>query len=222
MAERTLFYWSKLYTEQLKPGQNFRELMQTITINILDFDLLKIKNYHSIFHLWEDHQKDYLLTDVLEIHFIELPKFRRINQDVKNPLHRWLLFMEDISPDLLEVLKMEDPAIARAESVLDWLSCDQETLRLYELREKAIHDEITRIEGAFDKGKEEGKQEGRQEGKQEGQIEMILQLLTVKFGGIPAELEINLHGLAPEKLKELVNAVLKVNSLKEFENILDN
>jgi predicted transposase YdaD len=128
------------------------------------------------------------------------------------------MFMEDLSPDLLEVLKMEDPAIAKAESVLEAFSCDQETLRLYELREKALHDEITRVEGAFEKGKEEGLIEGMQE----GQIELILQLLAAKFGEIPAEWEINLRGLAPEKLKELGKAVFKVTSLDEFKNMLDD
>jgi len=45
MEKRTLFYWSKIFTEQLKPGQNFSELKKTIAINILDFDFLAIKRY---------------------------------------------------------------------------------------------------------------------------------------------------------------------------------
>jgi predicted transposase/invertase (TIGR01784 family) len=51
MEKRTLFYWSKIFTEQLKPGQNFRELKKTIAINILDFDFLALERYHGIFHL---------------------------------------------------------------------------------------------------------------------------------------------------------------------------
>lgn len=95
MDKRTLFYWSKLYTEQLSEGQTFNELKKTITINILDFEYIKVENYHSVFHLWEDNRKDYKLTDVLEIRFIELPKFRRIQPDFSKPLDRWLLFLED-------------------------------------------------------------------------------------------------------------------------------
>ena len=37
--------------------------------------------------------------------------------------------------------------------MLEWLSCDQETLRLYELREKALHYEVTRLEGTYKKAK---------------------------------------------------------------------
>ena len=48
---------------------------------------------------------------------------------------------------------MEEPAIANAETVSDWLSRDQETKRLHEWREKALHDEVTRMEGAYEKAK---------------------------------------------------------------------
>ncbi len=69
MDQRTLFYWSKLFTEQLKEGQPFQALKKTITINILDFNHTGVDSYHTVFHLWEDSHKDYRLTDVLEIHF---------------------------------------------------------------------------------------------------------------------------------------------------------
>ena len=34
------------------------------------------------------------------------------------------------------MIKDQDPSIAKAEKILDWLGTDQETIRLYELREK--------------------------------------------------------------------------------------
>jgi len=108
---------------------------------------------------------------------------------LKNPLHRWLMFLEDLSPDMLEVLKMEDPAISRAESVLEWLSCDQETLRLYELREKSLHDEVTRFEGALEKGRAEGEAKGKLEGRAEVAMNLLAEglevPLVVKTTGLP-------------------------------------
>ena len=108
---------------------------------------------------------------------------------MKNPLHRWLMFLEDLSPDMLEVLKMEDPAISRAESVLEWLSCDQETLRLYELREKSLHDEVTRFEGALEKGRAEGEAKGKLEGRAEVAMNLLAEglevPLVVKTTGLP-------------------------------------
>jgi predicted transposase/invertase (TIGR01784 family) len=37
MDRRSLFYWSKVYTESLKDGQNYRELPNVIAINIVDW-----------------------------------------------------------------------------------------------------------------------------------------------------------------------------------------
>ena len=171
MDKRTLFYWSKLFAEQLNAGQGFSELKKTITINILDFDYTQLEKYHSVFHLREDDDKDYILTDVLEIHFVELSKFRKLKQkpDIENPLERWILFLENSPEEVLEVIKNHDPAIEKAEKVLDWLSSDEETRRLYDLREKAIHDEITRITGA----KQEGIKEGIKEGVKKVAVNML-------------------------------------------------
>lgn len=107
-------------------------MTKVITINILDFDFLEIDRFHSRFHLWEDEQKDYLLTDLVEIHFIEMPKFRRLREkDLKeNPLHRWLMFFEQELPlEVLEVLKT-DSAIKKAEEKLEYLSSDPEARAL--------------------------------------------------------------------------------------------
>ena len=37
--DRSVYYWAKLYSEQLKKGELYGELKRTITINILDFSL---------------------------------------------------------------------------------------------------------------------------------------------------------------------------------------
>ena len=61
------------------------------------------------------------------------------------------------------MLDAKDSVIARATKVLHLLSSDPEIVRLAELREKAIWDEVSRINGAKAEGKQEGKLEGLQE-----------------------------------------------------------
>ncbi|WP_407636647.1 Rpn family recombination-promoting nuclease/putative transposase [Acetivibrio cellulolyticus] len=173
MDKRTLFYWSKLYTEQLNEGQPFIELKKTITINILDFEYIKVENYHSVFHLLEDCNKDYKLTDVLEIRFIELPKFRKIQPDMSKPLDRWLLFLEDSPKEVLDMAMKAEPAIEKAQKVLEYLGTNEEIRRYYDLREKAIHDEITRITGAREEGLQLGIQQGMQQQRFEAAKKMI-------------------------------------------------
>ncbi len=174
MDKRTLFYWSKMYTSQLNAGQRFNDLKKTITINIVDFNFIELDNYHTSYHLREDNDVEYVLTDIIEIHFIELPKFRKKHDlDINNALERWLAFFEQPSEEVLDMLKNQDPAIGKAEKVLNWLSSDEETVRLYEMREMAIHDEVSRIEGA----KEEGIQKGLEQGLKQGKKEIIKNML---------------------------------------------
>jgi predicted transposase/invertase (TIGR01784 family) len=171
MERRTLFYWSKIYTEPLKSGEPFTLLKKTIAINIIDFDYINLEPYHTTFHLRENKQPDYRLTDILEIHFIELPKFRKAKPDLRKPLDCWLLYIEDSPEEMRKMISNIDPVIAKAEALLEHLGSLEEIRRYYELREKEIHDEITRMTGA--------KAEGREEGREEGKLEMAKNLLLM-------------------------------------------
>ena len=175
MDKRTLFYWSKIFTEQLKEGQPFKELRKTIAINILDFNFIEVDSYHTVFHLWEDTHKDYKLTDVLEVRFLELPKFRKAKPDFSKPLDRWLIFIEDSPQEVLQMVMKEEPVIAKAEEILETLGSLDEIRRFYEAREMALHDEVTRITGAKEEGEIKGKIEGKMEEKIETARKMLLQ-----------------------------------------------
>ena len=202
MDKRTLFYWSKLFTEQLNEGQAFNELKKTITINILDFEYIKVENYHSVFHLWEDSRKDYKLTDVLEIRFIELPKFRKIQPDMSKPIDRWLLFLEDSPKEVLDMAIKAEPAIEKAQKVLEYLGTNEEIRRYYELREKAIHDEITRLTGAKEEGIKQGIQQGIQQGEHKKGFEVARNML---LDGIEDTIIEKYTGISKDDLEKLKN-----------------
>ncbi|MDR2768256.1 MAG: Rpn family recombination-promoting nuclease/putative transposase, partial [Treponema sp.] len=57
MDKRSLFYWSRDYSKGLEAGQDYRELSNVITINIVNFEYIQSKKYHTSFHLWEDEDK---------------------------------------------------------------------------------------------------------------------------------------------------------------------
>ena len=61
------------------------------------------------------------------------------------------------------MIRNTDPTIAKAEAILEHLGSLDEVRRYYEAREMAIHDEISRLAGALDQGREEGKIEGKLE-----------------------------------------------------------
>lgn len=105
-----MFFWEKLFLEGIKKGEDYINLSKVITINILDFDYLDIGKFHIKYHLWEDSEENYLLADLIEIHFIEMPKFKRLKQkNLKgNPLHRWLSFFDKMltEDELKELIEM--------------------------------------------------------------------------------------------------------------------
>lgn len=179
MVPRTLFYWSKLFVEDFEAGSTYKLLQKTVTINILGFKLEDLRNeeFHSIYKLQEMSSKN-SLTDLLEIHFIEFPKFEEITFDLNNPLHCWLLFLkEDIPEDLLRELVRMDVILNKAEEKLLKLSADPETRREYERRAKALSDERSRLEDAEDKGVEKGIVRGIEKGIEVGVLKVAKSFL---------------------------------------------
>ena len=157
MDKRTLFYWGKLFLEGIKQGEDYTNLKKVITINLVNFNYLETKDYHSSFHLWEDSEKDYLLSDVMEIHFIELPKFRKNTlkngEEGNKELNRWLSFLQqDISEERLEEIIKMDPAIKMAEEKLEKLSHDPDTIALYRAREDSAHERANLISTGIQRG----------------------------------------------------------------------
>lgn len=162
-----------------KESMDDEELHRTITINILDFRYLKqTPNYHSIFHLYED-KEHFLLTDAMEIHFMELPKlFIKWRHKEVDPhedrLVRWLLLLgsaedEQLTSVLEEIAMNEDTTLKRAIEEWDRVSQDPEVILAYQAREKAILDE----QSALKRAERLGKRAGMEEGKRKTAIKLL-------------------------------------------------
>ena len=166
MDRRNLYYLSREYAKNLEAGQDYRELPNVISINIVDFDFLSVENFHSVFHLREDKERDFILTNALEIHYLDMVKFRRLGKKAfqNEPLHRWLAWLDPRSQKELgkeevgmnEAILEMDEGIRKAQEKLDYLSGDKDFLEMYELREKAIRDWNSSINYAHQEGKVEG------------------------------------------------------------------
>jgi predicted transposase/invertase (TIGR01784 family) len=166
MDKRTLFYWGRLFSNGIEKGQDYRELSKVITINILDFNYIKLEKFHSKFHLWEDEEKDYMLTDLIEVHFIEVPKFKSMKEKnlKEDKLQRWMTFFrDDISDETLKELMDMDKDIKKVEERLEYLSSDPKTIELYRAREKALHERANMISSAEERGIEKGRKESAME-----------------------------------------------------------
>jgi predicted transposase/invertase (TIGR01784 family) len=155
MDKRSLFYWSREFTKDMKKGQNYNELPSVLTINIVDFDYLETSDFHSCFHLRDDKERDIILTEALEIHFINMVRYRKMKGEDKlnAPLCRWLAWLDRNSkPETLEEITKMDNTIQAADEMFSFVTADEDAIRAYERRFKAMCDETTRREGALREG----------------------------------------------------------------------
>lgn len=73
--KRALYYWAKLYIEQLQTREEHSTLAKAIGIHILYFlSIPNVDKYHNLFHITEKDTGVRYFKD-LELHTIELKKF---------------------------------------------------------------------------------------------------------------------------------------------------
>ena len=168
MIQRNLYYWSKLYEEQLSEGDRYDKLSRTVCINILDFKYLKNDRFHNGYRLKEIETNEEL-TDLQEIHFIEIPKLKRFEstEEIVDLLEGWVEFLRDPESEVIRKLEMSNKEIREAKDELYRLSRNSKERELYYLREKSLRDEISALANAKEKGLKEGLKQGLFEGKLE-------------------------------------------------------
>lgn len=191
--ERSLFYWSKMYIEQIKAGDPYDKLDKCIHVGILDFDLFPDdEQYFSSFHLSED-DRNQLYTDKIEIHILELGKLKRYEYP-ENELLSWAKFMNAEHRKELEAMSEKNEYLGKACETLINLSSDEQKRLEYEAREKAIRDHNYLINYSLEEGRriglEEGLKEGLKEGLEKGASDLIVSLTLKKAqkGLTPAEI----------------------------------
>ena len=162
MGERSLYYWAKNYAD-LKRGEEYDQLKRTVAINILGFNLFDVKAYpdmHSCFGVY-DIKTQCQLTDKLEIHFLELLKFKGKSVKDMNRMEKWAAyFSPDTTDEELEDIAKSEAAIREAMEVEDVFTKDEVAKRAYDKAEKFRRDQAAQISYARREGEEKGEEKG--------------------------------------------------------------
>jgi predicted transposase/invertase (TIGR01784 family) len=163
--KRSLYYWSKLYEEQLKKGDNYKNLKPAICINVLNFNLFQnINRFHTILGIVDLSTNIRLLED-FEIHFIELPK---VPKKYYNTFEKWMRFL--INPSKEEIIAMGDKVIFKALETLEYLSHDPANRAKYEAKRKFYLDYNTGLRTALEEGEVIGIKKGEVIGIKKGEV----------------------------------------------------
>ena len=154
MIKRSLYYWSKMYEEQLNEGDDYSKLERTICINILNFRYLDNNRFHNGYRLKEIETNEEL-TNIQEIHFIEIPKLSE-DSDEKDMLVAWMEFLKNPESEKVRSLELTISEIREAKDELIRISNDKEQRLLYEMRSKTLKDKNSALNEAERKGIEKG------------------------------------------------------------------
>lgn len=153
--DRTLFYWAKLYTSEFKSGDDYGELKQSITINIINFNMFDGSDFHNEI-VTTNKATGEIFSDKFAIHFFELKKISR-TPNPGNPRELWLQYINADTEEELNMLEQTNlPIMKKAVRVVRDMSDDTRIREAARIREKSLHDEATFILNARLEGREEG------------------------------------------------------------------
>ncbi len=182
-----LYYWSKLYSSEIGEGEEYRKLKKTISVLIADFELDILKDNAKCHTKWEIREAEYgkiVLTEVFELHIIELPKtVYTVKENLEENLLMWLKFIKN--PEMLEEAEMvKNKLLEKAKKEYEKFNKDEYEVRLAEAREKQLKDMNSRYS----------------DGVEDEKIEIAKKLIQMKFD-IKTIMEIT--GLSEEEIENI-------------------
>lgn len=163
--DRSLFYISKMFAEQIEAGQEYDVLKKCVSISILDFKLLEGKDFYSCFHLRED-TRNTLYTDKIEFHVLELPKLPEELKEDNSGILLWAKFINSERKEDFEMIAEKDQYIGSAYKRLQNISQDRQMQLEYEAREKAVRDYNQMMKEARADGERIGREDGVRIGRE--------------------------------------------------------
>ena len=170
---RTLYYLSKMYTDQIKEGEDYDVLKKCIQVSIFDHVYFEADDrcYRRITFRDDELKEEY--TDLMEIHILELPKLP-VEQKNETDLMQWMRFLGGKKREDFEKMAEKNPDMKEAYDMLDRMSADERKRLEYEERQKLLRDKNMILKDGKRKY-ERGLREGRECGLREG-IDRINQL----------------------------------------------
>lgn len=218
---RVVYNAAKMYSNQLKPGDDYPEIRPIIALTIVDFIIFeKIEKLITNFVLKDRLENFEYTKEQIGFVFVELPKFKKSLEELETLTDKWIYFikeaavLEEIPASLKEV-----PEIEKALNIANRANLTPKELEELHGRETLIRDRRGQI--AF--AERQGMEKGMEKGKVEQAIALIMLVLEDRFGEVPKdEITRQLNNLSLDDLESLVKAVLRFNSLEDLSNWLAN
>jgi predicted transposase/invertase (TIGR01784 family) len=194
-SQRVLYYTSQSYSSQIERGDDYAKLNPTFFIGILDFEIGANPNYFSRHKVLDVETGEHLLRDV-EFNFIELPKFKKAENEIQSVIEQWVYFIKNaenlnVIPD-----SIQDQGLKTA-----FEEADKHNWSKFELDEyNKIFIREADDEGRRRLGERRAMLQGELKGKLAGKLEVARNLLDK---GLAAEFIAEATGLTVEEINAL-------------------
>ena len=165
--ERATEYMGKMISEQLQVGEDYQNLKKSIVIFITNYNFLKRNSYHSVGKMKFDKtiedeyvnmgydEEDELASKYIEVHYIELPKFKKKELSKFTKLDQWMcIFTQNREGIMLG--EKENKEIKRAINTLDFLSKDPKERERHNSIVMAEYNRLVSEHNFFNDGLEKG------------------------------------------------------------------
>lgn len=166
--KRNLFYLAKMYTDDLRTGDNYAKLKKSISISVLDFDYTDGPQYHSVYYLRDEAGRQF--TDLFEVHIIEFRK----KLDGSNPVDDWIRLFNAHTEEELGMIRTTNAGINMAIGEVKKMSMSERMRARYEAHMKEVRDRNA-IEDYI---KNEAQTQGRAKGRAEERRRLIEKMLS--------------------------------------------
>jgi len=213
--DRSVYYSSFPIRSQGEKGKWLFGLKAVYTIGILNFVFDEDKDdenyYHHVVQLMDVNKKT-VFYDKLTYIYLEMPKFRKTEEELENITDKWLYALKNL-PRLLERPKaLQERIFSKFFEVAEIASLSKEEYAKYWESEKVFYDN----QGAFMTADYKGYTRGRAEGRAEGEAigiakgeakgraeERIDNAKKLKANGIPLDVIVRSLGLTPEEARNI-------------------
>lgn len=196
-GQRGQYYASRVLASQLNVNDAYDKLTPVIFVGVLDFILFERHDRYISHHAFTDLFDGHNDLNLMELHFIELAKFKKSEAELATDMDRWIFFLSHASEymDLPKKVAHDNEALVDAFDIVSKANWSKVELEQYELLIDRERCEKSVINTAHETGMEKGIAKGTLEAKKAIARQMMAE-------GIDVTIIAKVTGLSEDEIKE--------------------
>ena len=183
--DRSVFYSSFPIQEQAKKGNWDFRLDAIYTVGILDFVFDDHKDKEQLYHVVElKNQRNEVFYDKLKYIYLELPKFKKTEEELTTDFDRWLYVFRHLAELDRRPVALQNRIFEKVFEVARISAFTPGEREAYEESLKYYRDIKNVVDTSREEGHEKGREEGREIGREETTREFVKGMLAA---GLPMD-----------------------------------